>query len=313
MQEPLWTERPEQGGSNRLPRTSNAVYPETTAMASRTMKEFTLVTRAVSTWSLHRTLGRFVSPDSRVHGGPFMDSPQSSTGMTLLDLPAHLQRRGYDAMQLCHFHLPSRSPDYLEELRTALVKSNVGLDALLIDDGDLTSREDAGLAETWIGEWLDTAAALGARRARVSAGRSLPSADALRESADRLVRLASAHPDVRVVTENWLEMMPDADTVLALLDATGDSVGLLVDLGNWSGPDKYRELSRIAPFAESCHAKCHFTGTDADSEDFQASLQVLKEIGYDGPLALIYDGRDDDEWAGLDVEYAIVKDVFGFG
>ena len=269
-----------------------------------------MVTRAVSSWSLHRTLGRFVASDSTVHGTPMFDPPASPSGLALLELPAELQRRGYDTLQVCHFHLPSRSPSYLEEFRAALGESEIALDALLVDHGDLTDRDDADLHEAWIDGWLEVAAALGARRARVSAGRSAPSVETLRESARRLIRLASAHPEVRVVTENWMEMMPDADTTLALLEETGDAVGLLIDLGNWRGPDKYRDLSRIAPFAETCHAKCHFTGADADSEDFRVSLQVLHEAGYDGPLALIYDGNDDDEWAMLDIEYDLVRSVF---
>jgi sugar phosphate isomerase/epimerase len=127
----------------------------------------------------------------------------------------------------------------------------------------------------------------------------------------RLVRLASAHPEVRVVTENWLELTPDADSVNSVLDATGSTIGLLIDLGNWRGPDKYQELTAIAPRAESCHAKCHFTGAVANSDDFRSSLQVLKESGFSGPLALIYDGPNNDEWAMLDVETAIVREVFG--
>lgn len=267
--------------------------------------------RAVSTWSLHRTLGRFVHPDSTPHGGPFMDSAPAADGLALLDLPAELRGRGYDAVQICHFHLPSRDPAYLAELRGALDSSAIDLDAVLIDDGDLTDRKDADRVEAWIGGWLDTATALGARRARVSVGRSAPSAETVQESARRLVRLASAHPDIRVVTENWMEMMPDADSVLALLEATGDAVGLLIDLGNWSGPGKYRDLARIAPLAESCHAKCRFTGVGADRKDFRLSLQVLQGVGYDGPFALIYDGADDDEWRWLDVEWDIVREVFG--
>ncbi len=271
-----------------------------------------MVTRAVSSWSLHRTLGRFVAEDSAARGGRFMDSPSSQNGLPLLELPAELRRRGYDAVQICHFHLPSRTPDYLDELRAALAKSGIVLDALLIDDGDLTAPNvaDANLAESWIGGWLETAAALGAQRARVCAGRSMPSAANVQESAKRLVRLAAAHPDIRIVTENWMEMTPDAMSVLALFEATGDAIGLLIDLGNWGGPGKYDDLAAIARFAETCHAKCHFTGTVADSEDFRSSLKVLRESGYDGPLSLIYDGPDDDEWAGLDAEYEIVREVF---
>jgi sugar phosphate isomerase/epimerase len=273
------------------------------------MKEVRVVARAVSSWSLHRTLGRFVAEDSGARGGRFMDAPAAAGGLSLLDLPAELRARGYDTLQLVHFHLPSCDQSYLDELRAALDASDVTLDALLIDDGDLTGP-DADAAETWIGGWLDTAVALGARRARVPAGKAAPTPDSIRESATRLRRLAASNPGIRVVTENWWGMLPNADAVLALLEETGDAVGLLIDLGNWSGPDTYEELARIAPLAETCHAKCRFTGRGPDREDFRRSLEILKRAGYDGPLALIYDGPDDDEWACLDIEYDIINGVF---
>ncbi len=269
-----------------------------------------MVARAVSSWSLHRTLGRFVADDSAARGGKFMDTPASTEGLSLLELPAALREHGYDTLQIVHFHIPSREPAYLAELRAALAESNITLDALLVDDGDLTAP-DADAAEHWIGEWLDAAVALGARRARVAAGKADPTPETIRESGTRLARLAASHPDVRVVTENWWGMLPDADAVHALLEQTGDSVGLLIDLGNWSGPDKYDQLARIAPLAETCHAKCRFTESGPDREDYRKTLQVLADAGYDGPLALIYDGPDDDEWGCLDVEYGIVTEVFG--
>lgn len=270
-----------------------------------------MVERGVSTWSLHRTLGRFVAPDSAVGGGPFLHSVADRTGMALLDLPAELRRRGYDALHICHFHVPTRDAAYLNELRAALTEAGIALDALLIDDGDLSNAEEAGRHEAWIAGWLETAAALGARRARVSAGRSAPSPETLKASARRLARLAAACPAVRLVTENWLEMTPDARSVLAILDAAGPSVGLLIDLGNWRGPDKLAELAAIAPHAETCHAKCHFAGSEPDRADFLAGLRVLRDAGYDGPLALIYDGESPDEWAGLETEWTLAHAVFG--
>lgn len=268
-----------------------------------------MVTRAVSTWSLHRTLGGSSGPDSAFGGGRFIDAEPLPEALPLVDLPAALGRRGYDALQICHFHLPSREPAYLGELRAALDESAIVLDALLVDDGNLTGP-DGDRAEAWIDDWLETAAALGAHRARVCAGRSAPSTETLQASADRLVRLAATHPDVRLVTENWLELLPDAESVLVLKSQTGDEVGLMIDLGNWSGPGKYEELARIAPLAETCHAKCHFPGGVADRADFEASLRLLRDAGYDGPLALIYDGPD-DEWMALDAEWVIVQSVFG--
>ena len=181
-------------------------------------------------WSLHRPwAGSSRQTPRRMAGGSSISQP-SADGLDLLDLPAELRRRGYDIVQICHFHLPSRSPPIWTncDLRCRIA---IDLDALLIDDGDLSNRAVADRDEAWIGGWLDAAVALGARRARVCAGRSAPSPAATTESAVRLGRLAASHPGVRVITENWLEMTPNADAVLALLAATGDAVGLMIDLG----------------------------------------------------------------------------------
>lgn len=272
-----------------------------------------MTTRAVSTWSLHRTLGSFRADDpvtgNRATAKPAARATETA-GLALLELPAELRRRGYDTVQICHFHLPTRAPAYLGELRSALAAAQVELDAILVDDGDLTDPADADAHQSWIAGWLDDAAALGARRARVIAGKQPPTPGRLRASARRLAELASAHPDIRVVTENWLGLLPSAADVHAVLAPTDGTVGFLIDLGNWTGPDKYTELASIAPLAETCHSKCHFNADGPDTEDYQRSLQVLRDAGYTGPLALIYDGPDGDEWAALDQEHDITEAVF---
>lgn len=254
-------------------------------------------TLAVSTWSLDRTL----------------------RSTELIEVPAELRRRGFQSVQFCHFHLPSREPSYLEELRSALASAEIGLDALLIDDGDLTDPDSVEDHQAWIGGWLDTAIELGADKARVIAGKSTPTPELLATSSRRLVQLARAHPQIRVVTENWFDLLPTAADVRAVLEPTDGQVGLLIDLGNWTGETKYDELAAVADLAETCHAKCHSRSggdTGLDLEDYRRSLQVLADSGYTGPLALVYDGtiygeRGDDEWAGLEHERAVVDQVFG--
>lgn len=272
--------------------------------------------RAVSTWSLHRTLGNYVAPDSAAPGGSPKAMPAVPEGLALLDLPPVLKAHGYDTLHICHFHLASRDAAYLAAVRDALAANGITLDCFLIDDGDLTAP-DADAHEAWYGEWLAVAEALGAQRARIGAGRAAPTPELLAASGARLARLAAAHPGVRVVTENWLEMTPDADSVLAVLDAATDAaggapgaIGLLIDLGNWSGPAKYDDLAALALRAETCHAKCHFTADGPDEDDFRRSLTVLKDAGFSGPLALIYDGPDADEWANLDREWAVATSIF---
>lgn len=262
--------------------------------------------KAVSSWSLHRTLGSYHSGDAPGRSGPLA---RPGSGLGLLELPAELARRGYDTVQLCHFHLPSRDPGYLAELRSALAASSITLDALLVDDGDLTGESTDDQA--WISGWLEHAETLGATRARVIAGKQSPTPERLTTSGRRLADLAERHPGVRIVTENWLDLTPGPDEVNAVLDAAGDRVGLLIDLGNWTGPEKYDQLAAIAPRAETCHSKCHFGADGPDRDDYAESLRTLRAAGYTGPLALVYDGADPGEWDALEVQHVITTEIFG--
>lgn len=261
------------------------------------------IMKAVSSWSLHRTLGSYHS-GSRAPADPERFE-QPTSGLPLLELPAELRRHGYDTVQLCHFHLPSRASGYLAELRAALADASITLDALLIDDGDLVDPVAADAHQEWISGWIDDAVALGATRARVIAGRQPPTPERLAESGRRLAELAGRHPDLRIVTENWLDLTPGPDQVETILDAAGGRVGLLIDLGNWAAPDKYGWLGRIAVRAETCHAKCHFDGDQADRDDFAESVRVIDAAGYAGPLALVYDGTEPAEWESLETVHAI--------
>lgn len=268
------------------------------------------VTRTVQAWSLHRTFGRFVAdhvvPPGAAGGMP-PHAPDAGS-LALLDLPAELAARGYDSVQLCHFQLPRRDRAYLEELRASLDASGITLDALLVDFGDLLHPTDADAHERWIASWLDDAGVLGATRARVVAGEAPPTPERLLDSGRRLRRLASGSP-VRVVTENWKALLPTAADVHHLLDAAGGEVGLLVDLDNWKGAERDADLASVGGLAETSHAKCP-TAPDhsLDLESYRRALRAVLGAGFAGPLALVYDGEDPDEWSGLARCQAVVDE-----
>lgn len=264
--------------------------------------------KAVHSWSLFRTMGRFVAAGSM----PSHDlEARQEPGLSLLDLPAELSSRGYTSVQLCHFYLPTRDPVYLTEVRSAFQDASIELECLLIDDGDLTHPSEGDAQQEWISEWLDVAAYLQPRRARVVAGRQQPTTSSLKLSADRLIQLAKRHSEVRIVTENWHALLPDAASVNELLDRTNGQIGFLIDLGNWSGPGKYRELSAVAGRAETCQAKVRTHGDGrVDADDYRRSLTVLRDINYGGPLAMVYDGADPREWERLEDAYRILTEVF---
>jgi sugar phosphate isomerase/epimerase len=264
--------------------------------------------KAVHSWSLFRTLGRYVAPGSMPSG----DLPEGGgEGIDLLDLPAELASHGYCSVQLCHFYLPSRDAGYLQELRQAFDDVDVQVECVLIDDGDLTHPTHSQAHQDWLSTWIETAEHLRPTRVRVPAGKQHPTQHTLRTSAQRLLQLADRHSDVRLVVENWHALLADAAAVNTMLDQTAGRVGFLIDLGNWTGPGKYAELAAVAHRAETCQAKVT-TDPDGviDEADYRASLQVLRDADYTGPLAMVYDGADPHEWAKLDQAYTILQAIF---
>ncbi|GAC1366976.1 MAG: TIM barrel protein [Ktedonobacteraceae bacterium] len=260
---------------------------------------------SVSTWSLHRTLGLSTS-----YGPGDTTLPSADEGaLPLLELPARLAEFGIATLEICHFHLPSLDPSYLNELRDSLQQSHIELFSLLVDAGDVTHPTEAARDLAWISSWLPIAGLLGARCARVIAGKSAATPSTLQTSAGALSQLAEVAETagVRLMTENWLTLLSEPAAVHILLDRLAGRVGLCLDFGNWRGPDKYDDMRSIAPYAESCHAKAHFDSPDAmDKEDYIKCLELTRAANFAGPYTLIYDGPDPDEWAGLASERELV-------
>ena len=206
--------------------------------------------------------------------------------------------------------MPSRSPAYLRALRSTLEVTGVELWSVLIDAGDITHPQHGGRDEAWIAEWVDIAGQLGAKRARVIAGKQPSTPEAHSASRAALTRLAdrAEAQGVRLMTENWFDLLGTPAAVHDLLGSLDGRVGLCFDFGNWKGKSKYDDLAKIAPLAESCHAKPQFDAAGAIvREDYVHCLDITRQAGFGGPYTLIYDGPGGDEIEGLTAEMAIVE------
>ena len=256
---------------------------------------------AVSTWSLHRAMGAAYAhgPDGASDGAASF--PWGHGDLSLPALPAALKAHGFARAEICHFHLALRSPAYLADVRAAFAREGVVIQTLLIDAGDVTDTVNGARDQAWIAAWIDDAALLGAENARVIAGKQKPSPQALARSAEALKAFAARGREkgVRIVTENWFDLLPSPLETHAVLDAVGPDLGLLADTGNWHGEGKYSGLKSIFARAELCHAKYDFADDGAmDEGDAARWLAAASEAGYRGPLTLIFAGPG-DEWEGL--------------
>lgn len=259
---------------------------------------------AVSTWSLHRLLGTTYPHDLNSSSvGPGEDT-YGDGSESLLGLPSVLANHGYHRLEIVSFHMRSRDPIYLGELRDQLARAEVTLQTLLIDAGDITDPETGARDEAWIAGWLDVANELGAQNARIIAGKQKPTPANLDRSVAALKSLAdrNAGSSVRLVTENWFDLLSTPAAVHEVLDRLEGRVGLLGDFGNWSGDTKYEDLASIFARAELCHAKAHFVGGQLDEADYGACIGAAEEAGYTGPYTLIFDADHPHEWAGLALE-----------
>lgn len=259
---------------------------------------------AVSTWSLHRLLGTTYPHDLTTSAiGPGEDT-YGEGSESLLGLPSVLANHGYHRLEVVSFHMRSRDSIYLAEFKDQLRVSEVTLQTLLIDAGDITHPENGARDEAWIAGWIEVASELGAENARIIAGKQKPTRANIDHSVAALKRLAAgnAGSSVRLVTENWFDLLSTPETVHEVLDRLEGQVGLLGDFGNWGGESKYEDLASIFARAELCHAKASFAHGQLDEADYGACVGAAEEAGYKGPYTLIFDADQPHEWAGLALE-----------
>jgi hypothetical protein len=111
---------------------------------------------------------------------------------------------------------------------------------------------------------------------------------------------------VRVMTENWFELLPQPAEVYDLNGRLNDAIGLCLDFGNWGGIDKYERLQKIAPLADSCHAKCNFVGGKPDEQGYIACLEITREAGFSGPYTLVH-GEPGRVWESLAIQKNLLE------
>jgi sugar phosphate isomerase/epimerase len=267
---------------------------------------------AVSTWSLHHYLG-YSFANGPGQAVPFVKSDTWGAGVfDIFQLPAELAKRGYSRCEICHFHLGSLDSEYLQNVAQAFTTAGVTVQTLLIDDGDITNPAICEGDKIWISSWIEAAAVLRAENVRVIAGKSQPSPEALALAVFGLRELVAvgAQHQVKVVTENWHDLLSTPAAVHHVLDHV-PGLGFMADTGNWSGASKYEDLASIFARADLCHAKANFdAGLVIDHKDFSYCLAAAQRGNYTGPMTLIFHDEG-DEWSGLEAERQFIIDYNG--
>jgi sugar phosphate isomerase/epimerase len=227
-----------------------------------------------------------------------------NSGLSLLELIELLPQHQIGTLEICHFHLPSTDPSYLETLKQCLQAAGVELFSILLDAGNIASDDAAQIQadDLLIRHWINVASTLGAERIRIDAGFEPPTPEVIQQSARRLQEFAqiAATSGLQVSTENWHATSQNPEALLEILERCTGTVGLCADTGNAeASSDKYQTLSLLLPRANSVHFKPRYTASgEIDLDDLEICVKLMKQSNFDGVLTLIFDHKH-DEWQGI--------------
>ncbi|WNQ12778.1 sugar phosphate isomerase/epimerase family protein [Paenibacillus aurantius] len=259
---------------------------------------------SLNTWSLERRLGptRNVTWD-RVYRKQVTEVEENPEDLSLLELPAVLKAKGFEAAEISYAQFPDTTEAYLDRVKKAFQEAGVEFASLLLDYGDLSTedkeRREADLA--WCRAWIDHASRAGAERVRIMAGEGAPDdEEALNRAADALCGLAeyAAGLGVRVVTENIGNLASTSINCLSLLRHCNDRIGFTADFGNFP-QNKERQLGEVLPHAETVHAKAELDKySEPDEADYKRCLDLCSGVGFDGYYSITYLGEG-DPWEGI--------------
>ena len=290
---------------------------------------------ALSTWSLHEQLGprrltrRGADGVKRPHEIPH---PQT---MSLLEFLDQVRPRvDVDQVEICAFHVPSREPGYVTDLKAALRRNDLTVLSMPIDAGNV-SVADEGWREDDLREiegWIDFAHDLGVKYVRVNASsyvaqEPLAPLDVTIASYSRLCDYAAARGMVMSV-ENHGGITADPEVIVRIVEGVGpDRLKVCLDTGGFApiagrqgnpvpptdvDPEPlYRSLARIAPFTGIIHAKTVWFDEQGRHLVFDPAhtLRLAKDVGFDGPVSIEYGGGV-EEWTNAARTKKIVEEVF---
>lgn len=157
-------------------------------------------------------------------------------------------------------------------------------------------KRDAEIALTK--KWIDRAAVLGAPHIRVFAGvtKEIP-----RDEADKLVVSAleevcdyAGKRGIFLGLENH-DSIGSAATLLPMVKAVKSPwVGINLDSGNFKTDDPYKDFAECVPYSVNVQFKTEVhAGAGRKPADFKRFTQLLRDGGYQGWVALEYEGKED--------------------
>jgi sugar phosphate isomerase/epimerase len=226
--------------------------------------------------------------------------------MTLDDFADLAAGMGLDAIEPTAYYFADTSPEYLAHLKGKCTRLGLDISGTAVGN-NFCHRDPAKLKEQmdYVKTWTEHASRLGAKTVRIFAG-SVAKGDMEEAALARCVEAIQEACDhagkygIYLALENHGGITSTIEQMLRIVRAVRHEwFGVNWDTGNFHGVDPYADLAQLAPYAVTVQIKTEIqrAGQKKEDADLKRLLDILRDAGYRGYVALEYEADEDPKTA----------------
>ena len=237
---------------------------------------------------------------------------EGKRNLTLTGFIDFCGQHGCHGAELTSYYFPADTDDaFLLQLRRHAFLRGVEISGTAVGNSFTSPQAERRQQEVeLVKRWVDQAAVMGAPHIRVFAGNagSLSLAEAQRLCIEALEECAAyaGNKGIFLGIENHGGIVAHPDGLLEIVRAVQSPwVGINLDTGNFHSEDPYRDLRLCAPYAVNVQVKVEMQrpGRPKEPTDLEQIVGILREVNYQGYVALEYEAAGDPftavpEWLG---------------
>jgi sugar phosphate isomerase/epimerase len=231
--------------------------------------------------------------------------------MTLEDFIDLGARLDLPAVELTAYYFAKTTDEYIKAIRKRCDDHNLAVSGTAVgNDFCWPDRDKQKQQLEDVARWIERSAVLGAKTLRIFAG-TLRKGDTEEEARKRCVELIHKACDVAakhkliLALENHGGITATAGQFLAIVKAVEhDHFGVNLDTGNFRTKDPYGDLEKAAPYAVVVQVKTEISieqpakdkpkkSHKVEAADFARLTKMLRDVNYQGYVALEYEGKED--------------------
>lgn len=205
------------------------------------------------------------------------------------------------AVELTAYYFRRTGDDYLKSLVARCGNLGLAVSGTAVGNNFCLKDEDKRKGEiAMVKRWCEHSAILGAKTIRIFAGNVAKGdneADARKRCIEAIHEACdhAAKHKVILALENHGGITSTPEQLLAIVkEVKHDSFGVNLDSGNFRTADPYGDLAKIAPYAVVAQLKTEIAPKGKKEEaDLERLTKMLRNIGYQGYVALEYEAAED--------------------